>query len=101
MDAGATQEVLGATIMFQWFFRICVRVMEKVYVWMDARMERPTDSEILGITIDEDFGGMSRRQLCNHAEYRFGLRPDDLWNLQSTSKIRLACQLARNMRDEA
>ena len=86
--------------MFQWFFRISIKVMENVYVWMDARMERPTDSEILGITIDGDFGGMSRRQLCNHAEYRFGMMPDELWNLQSTSKIRLACQLARNMRDE-
>jgi hypothetical protein len=87
--------------MFQWFFRICISTMEHVYVWMDARMVRPVDTELLGIPIDEDFGKMSRRQLCNHAEYRFGLNPDDLWNLQSTSKIRLACQLARNMKKEA
>ena len=73
--------------------------MEKTYVWMDARIKRPVDEMLLGIKIDSDFGAMTRHQLCNHAEYRFGLLPDDLWKLQSTSKIRLACQLARNMRD--
>jgi len=72
--------------------------MEKVYVWMDSRSKRPIDRELLGIPIDSDFGSMSRRELCRHAEKRFGLNNDDLWNLQSTSKIRLACQLARNMK---
>ena len=72
--------------------------MEWLYVWMDARIKRPADTELLGIPIDDDFGKMSRRELCNHAEERFGLAQDDLWNLQSTSKIRLACQLARNMK---
>ena len=66
---------------------------------MDARIERPVDKELLGIAIDPDFGSMSRHQLCRHAESRFGLSDDALWDLQSTSKIRLACQLARNMRD--
>ena len=84
--------------MFQWFYRMCIFIMEKVYIWMDARSTRPVDRELLGIPIDMDFGSMSRRQLCKHAEDRFGLREDDLWNLQSTSKIRLACQLARNMK---
>ena len=65
---------------------------------MDARMEREVDTELLGISIDSDFASMSRRELCKHAENRFGLKEDDLWNLQSTSKIRLACQLARNMK---
>jgi len=83
--------------MFQWLYRLCVKWMENVYVWMDARIKRPVDHELLGISIDADFGSMDRRQLCNHAEARFGLSRDELWNLQSTSKIRLACQLARNM----
>ena len=72
--------------------------MEELYVRMDARLERSVDIELLGILIDPDFGSMSRRQLCHHAESRFGLLEDSLWNLQSTSKIRLACQLARNMK---
>ena len=83
----------------QFFFRFCVGLMEKIYVWMDARIKRPVDTELLGISIDTDFGNMSRHQLCRHAENRFGLEGDALWNLQSTSKIRLACQLARNMRN--
>ena len=84
--------------MFRWFYRICISLMEKIYVWMDARMERGVDTELLGVYIDMDFGSMSRRQLCNHAENRFGFEKDALWDLQSTSKIRLACQLARNMK---
>ena len=85
--------------MFQFLYKFFIRLMEKSYVWMDARIEKPVDKELLGIAIDPDFGAMSRHQLCNHAENRFGLEEDALWNLQSTSKIRLACQLARNMRD--
>ena len=83
----------------QFFFRFCIKTMEKIYVWMDARIERPVDRVLLGIHIDMDFGNMNRHQLCRHAENRFGLEEDALWNLQSTSKIRLACQLARNMRN--
>tara|TARA_R110002110_G_scaffold294274_1_gene508243 strand:- start:517 stop:786 length:270 start_codon:yes stop_codon:yes gene_type:complete len=82
----------------QFIFRFCIKVMENVYVWMDARIKRPVDTELLGVYIDMDFGSMSRHQLCSHAEKRFGLEEDALWNLQSTSKIRLACQLARNMK---
>ena len=84
----------------QFIFHFCISIMEKVYVWMDARIKRPVDRELLGIHIDMDFGSMSRHQLCRHAEKRFGLDEDALWNLQSTSKIRLACQLARNMRND-
>jgi hypothetical protein len=85
--------------MFQFLYKGFIKIMERVYVWLDARVERPIDDSILGIEIDEDFAHMSRRQLCNHAESRFELERDALWNLQSTSKIRLACQLARNMRN--
>jgi hypothetical protein len=85
--------------MFGWFYRICIASMENIYVWMDARVVRPKQKIIIGFSIDEDFQNMDRRGLCNHAEKRFGLDKDELWDLQSTSKIRLACQLARNMRD--
>ena len=84
--------------MFGWFYKICISAMENVYVWMDARVVRKPQKIILGFSIDDDFQGMSRQDLCNHAEMRFGLRKNELWNLQSTTKIRLACQLARNMR---
>lgn len=83
----------------QWLFKSIIKVMEEVYVFLDARIKRPPTPEILGIAISEDFQKMSRRELCNHAETRFSLEKDSLWDLQSTAKIRLACQLARNMRD--
>ena len=83
----------------QHFYRFCIKKMEKIYLWMDARMERSVDTELLGIPIDSDFGSMSRHELCRHAERRFDLEEDGLWNLQSTSKIRLACQLARNIKN--
>ena len=86
--------------MFQWLYRLLISIMENVYVWMDARIDRPPDEELLGIPIDKDFSVMTRHQLCHHAENRFGLGEDALWNLPSTSKIRLACQLARNMKRE-
>ena len=86
--------------MFQRLFRLCMWTMEHVYVWIDARVKKPVDKELLGIYIDDDFASMTRRQLCNHAESRFSLEKDAMWNLQSTSKIRLACQLARNMKKE-
>lgn len=82
----------------QFLYKSIIRLMERLYVWMDSRIKRPVDIELLGIHIDMDFGNMSRHQLCRHAENRFGLEKDALWNLQSTSKIRLACQLARNMK---
>ena len=85
--------------MFQWLFKLIIRSMEITYVFLDARIIRPPSPMILGIEISSDFQNMSRRQLCNHAEMRFKLDTDSLWALQSTNKIRLACQLARNMRD--
>ena len=85
--------------MFQWLFKSIIKIMEEVYVFLDARINRPVTPNILGIEISGDFQNMSRRQLCNHAEMRFKLEKDSLWELQSTNKIRLACQLARNMRD--
>jgi hypothetical protein len=72
--------------------------MGNIYVWMDAKVNNGPNEELLGIKIDSDFANMSRRELCGHAENRFGLDDDALWNLPSTAKIRLACQLARNMK---
>jgi len=43
---------------------------------------------------------MCRRQLCNHIEDRFGLPYDSFWNLESTQKIRLGTQLARNLKKD-
>ena len=57
-------------------------------------------SPILGLDIDSDFQTMSRKELCNHIENKFDWENDSFWNLESTQKIRICCQVARNMQGE-
>ena len=44
---------------------------------------------------DDDFEKMSRRELCRYVEVKFGWENDEFWNLHSTQKIRVCCQIAR------
>ena len=74
--------------------------MGVVYVIIDTFVKFPTD-EIVGIKIDESLRNLSRRQLCRQMEITYGLEEDVFWNLPSTSKIRLGCQITRNMQKKA
>jgi len=74
--------------------------MGVVYVIIDTFVKYPTD-EIVGIKIDESLQNLSRRQLCRQMEITYGLEEDVFWNLPSTSKIRLGCQITRNMQKKA
>ena len=85
--------------MMQWLRKGIISLMGNTYVWLDRGLVHPT-GPILGYIIDDDFEGMGRKVLCNHVEKRFGLEKDSFWYLESTQKIRLCCQLARNMRNE-
>ena len=67
---------------------------------IDTFVKYPTD-EIVGIKIDESLQNLSRRQLCRQIEITYGLEEDVFWNLPSTSKIRLGCQITRNMQKKA
>ena len=67
---------------------------------IDTFVKYPTD-EIVGIKIDESLQNLSRRQLCRQMEITYGLEEDVFWNLPSTSKIRLGCQITRNMQKKA
>ena len=71
--------------------------MGHIYVFLDKRLKHETEA-ILNTKISDDFQKMSRQELCNHIEKRFGLEHDSFWNLESTQKIRLGCQLAREIR---
>jgi hypothetical protein len=51
---------------------------------------------VLGTTIDIDFQNMSRKELCNYVENKFGWEQHAFWDLESTQKIRICCQIARN-----
>tara|TARA_R100001015_G_C4614854_1_gene170770 strand:+ start:115 stop:414 length:300 start_codon:yes stop_codon:yes gene_type:complete len=80
----------------QWLRRKIISMMGNVYVWLDKGLEHPT-GPILGVEIDDDFEAMGRRELCRHIEKKFGWSEDSFWNLESTQKIRLCSQQARNM----
>jgi hypothetical protein len=82
--------------MSQWLRRKIIALMGNVYVWLDKGLEHET-SPILDMHIDYDLQEMSRRELCRHIENKFGWKEDSFWNLESTQKIRLCCQKARQM----
>tara|TARA_R100001129_G_scaffold180345_1_gene158288 strand:+ start:434 stop:730 length:297 start_codon:yes stop_codon:yes gene_type:complete len=86
--------------MIQWILKKILYFMGVVYVIIDTFVKYPTD-EIVGIKIDESLRNLSRRQLCRQMEITYGLEEDVFWNLPSTSKIRLGCQITRNMQKKA
>ena len=54
---------------------------------------KPDDDVILGMPIDEDLQAMSRQKLCRYMD---AVLPEKgFFDIQSTSKIRLGCQLLR------
>ena len=82
--------------MLQWIIRKTIAFMGRVYVFLDTFLEHETD-KILAIKIDEDFQNMTRKELCNHIEDKFQWPRDTFWNLESTQKIRVCSQMARNI----
>ena len=70
--------------------------MGSTYIWLDKGLEHDTE-KILDEFIDNDLREKSRRELCNHIEDKFGWERDSFWELESTQKIRLCCQKARQM----
>jgi len=69
--------------------------MGRVYVFLDSFLKNE-GGPILGIDIDTDFENMSRKELCQYVEDKFKWQHGDFWNLHSTQKIRVCCQIARN-----
>ena len=65
-----------------------------VYISIEKYVEYLDDDKILGMDIDDDLHKMSRQQLCRYMD---AVLPDKgFFDLQSTTKIRLGCQLLRN-----
>ncbi len=69
--------------------------MGRVYVILDSFLKNE-GGPILDIDIDIDFENMSRKELCQYVENKFKWQHGDFWNLHSTQKIRVCCQIARN-----
>lgn len=70
--------------------------MGNTYVWLDKKLVHPK-GDILNVSIDDDLQNMGRRELCNHVENKFDWDKDSFWFLESTQKIRLCCQVSRNI----
>ena len=81
--------------MIQWLLRKTINGMGRVYVFLDSFLKNEKGA-ILGIDIDTDFENMSRKELCQYVEDKFKWQHGDFWNLHSTDKIRVCCQIARN-----
>jgi len=64
-----------------------------IYIKIERYLEYPDDHNILGIDIENDLQKMSRQQLCRYMD---AVLPEKgFFELQSTTKIRLGCQLLR------
>ena len=75
--------------ILQWI----LNVFGTVYVIIEQFVEYPDDDVILGMPIDEDLQTMSRQKLCRYMD---AVLPEKgFFDIQSTSKIRLGCQLLR------
>ena len=78
----------------QRILRFILEVFGLVYISIEKFIEYPDDGEILGVNIDSDLHKMSRKQLCRYMDAV--LPKKGFFELQSTTKIRLGCQLLRN-----
>ena len=75
--------------ILQWI----LNVFGTIYVIIEQFDEYPDDDVILGMEIDEDLQTMSRKNLCRYMDAVLPER--GFFDIQSTSKIRLGCQLLR------
>ena len=80
--------------MTQKILRFVLDLFGYAYIWIEQFVTYPDDDQILGMDIDDDLHKMSRRQLCRYMDAV--LPKKGFFDLQSTSKIRLGCQLLRN-----
>jgi len=80
--------------MIQDIINWILNIFGQIYIWVEQHKEYPNDSNILGMDIDKDLHDMSRKQLCRYMDAV--LPQKGFFELQSTTKIRLGCQLLRN-----
>ena len=78
--------------------KIILNLFGILYLVIERYIEYPEDNYILGMNIDEDLQDMSRKQLCKYMDAV--LPKKGFFELQSTTKIRLGCQLLRNLTKE-
>ena len=78
----------------QKLINIVLNVFGLIYIWIEQYKSYPNDYDVLGVPVDMDLYDMSRKQLCRYMD---AVLPEKgFFDIQSTSKIRLGCQLLRN-----
>ena len=82
---------------FQHILQWILNVFGTIYVIIEQFVEYPDDDVILGMEIDEDLQTMSRKNLCRYMDAVLPER--GFFDIQSTSKIRLGCQLLREYKE--
>ena len=80
--------------MKQRILKYILDVFGLIYISIEKYVEYPDDRKILGMDIDDDLYRMSRKELCRYMDAV--LPKKGFFDIQSTSKIRLGCQLLRN-----
>ncbi len=80
--------------MKQWLINLILNIFGYAYIWIEQFKTYPNDYNILGVKVDDDLQNMSRKQLCRYMDAV--LPHKGFFELHSTSKIRLGCQLLRN-----
>ena len=67
-----------------------------IYILIERYVEYTDDDVVLGMPIDKDLQTMSRKNLCRYMDAVLPER--GFFDIQSTSKIRLGCQLLREFK---
>tara|TARA_Y100000310_G_C20194546_1_gene584041 strand:- start:50 stop:331 length:282 start_codon:yes stop_codon:yes gene_type:complete len=78
----------------QWLIEFILNVFGYLYIKIEKHMRYDKDQIILGVPIDPDLQKMSRKRMCRYMDVV--LPKKGFYELQSTTKIRLGCQLLRN-----
>ncbi len=78
--------------------RILINIFGLIYIKLEKHLKYPNDNEILGIKISKLFIKKSRKELCQYMDNN--LPEKGFFDLDSTSKIRLGCQLLKNYKKE-
>ena len=92
-EAMLVKQLKPAPSMFQRILKWILNVFGTIYVLIEQFVKYTDDDRILGMDIDDDLQVMSRQQLCRYMD---AVLPEKgFFDIQSTSKIRLGCQLLR------
>ena len=78
--------------------RFLINMFGNLYIKIEKHLEYPNDHEILGVKISKLLQKKSRLELCKYMDNNLPLK--GFYELDSTSKIRLGCQLLKNYKQE-